>query len=163
MKRILIAVGGIMLIAYFLFLAAFYSASRQRPDLVTRINAAGGVDALKEDCLRITASTVHQPLLKSGEYPPTIAKLHPVRVSGNGGYQGNVILAWFELDDCGIEVAPAGCPHDFIPVRPPGHPKAWKVADGVFAFKKPTRARHAWIHLRERWYDLVYAVFPSRP
>jgi hypothetical protein len=155
MKKVFIGVGGV-LAAYLLFLTAQYFASVQRPDLVKRINAAGGFEALKQDCLVVMGG--FGEFLNPSEYPRTITALRPKRVGAGGGSHGNVIMAWFELDDCGIYVAPRGCPPDFMPVRPGGHPQAWKVAGGVFAYKRPTRARHAWIYLREIWYESFYAL-----
>lgn len=120
---------------------ALYSACKRSPGLAQRLQAAGGPDALKTECLGFVAayeaSSGQQRNWHPGQtnFPPMMAALQPRVVQV--GQQGNVVLVHLGLlalpRPAGLYVAPRGCPSDFLPERPAGS-RVSKLAEGVFEY-----------------------------
>jgi len=118
-----------------------FCACRQRPNLATRVKAAGGVDALKAECHGFVAAYEASSGQKftwfphQTNYPPTVAALRPRSVQV--GVQDGVVLVHLGFNigphPYGIYVAPKGCPPDFQPHRPLGS-RISKLADAVFEY-----------------------------
>ena len=123
-------------------MTAMLSSCGDQPNLAARLQAAGGADALKTECLGFVSAyeakaVKHFTWFKDKtDFPPTIAALQPRAVQV--GKQGDVILVHMSFvispRPYGIYVAPRGCPSDFLPLRPLGS-RVSKVADGVFVYE----------------------------
>jgi hypothetical protein len=125
-----------------LLIAVVFSSCRDNPNLGTRLQAAGGADALKSECLGFVtayeAMSVPHFTWFPGQtnFPPTIAAMQPRALQV--GRQGDVILVHMSFvispRPYGIYVAPRSCPSDFLPARPSGS-RISKIAEGVFQYE----------------------------
>ena len=128
-------------VSVLLSILVMFSACKQNLSLASRVQAAGGANALKAECLGFIAAYEASSGKKMNWYPgqtnfpPTIAALHPRVVQV--GRQGRVILVHLGFvigpHPYGIYVAPRGCPSDFLPERPLGSTIS-KLAEGVFEY-----------------------------
>lgn len=135
--------GSIRLGIFVLFFiaAAMFSGCRGRSQLADRVKAAGGVDALKAECLQFVVTYEQSGGRKftffpvQTNYPPTIAALAPRTVQV--GQQDDILLVHLGFvtgpHPFGIYVAPKGCPKSFVPRRPLGS-RISKLGDGVFEY-----------------------------
>ena len=128
-------------VSVLLSILVMFSACKQNLSLASRVQAAGGANALKAECLGFIAAYEASSGKKMNWYPgqtnfpPTIAALQPRVVQV--GRQGSVILVHLGFvigpHPYGIYVAPRGCPSDFLPERPLGSTIS-KLAEGVFEY-----------------------------
>lgn len=127
---------------FILVVAVMFSACRDNPNLSARLQAAGGADALKSECVGfVTAyeamSVPHFTwMANQTNFPPTIAAMQPRAIQV--GKQDDVVLVHVSFvarpRPYGIYVTPRGCPSNFLPARPSGS-RISKIAEGVFQYE----------------------------
>jgi hypothetical protein len=119
---------------------AVFLGCEPRINLAERIRLAGGIEALKADCLKLAATyeasgMKHISLSRQTNQPATIAALAPRGLQV--GRQGDVVLVHMVFAvgsrPYGLYVAPRGCPPGFVPDRPFGA-RISRIADGVFEY-----------------------------
>jgi hypothetical protein len=122
------------------FIANMFSGCEQPSDLAERVKEAGGVEALKADCLQLAAELETSGLKSISlssrtNHPPTIAALGPKNIQV--GRQDDVVVVHMSFvrgpHPYGLYVAPRGCPSTFQPKRPLGS-RVSKLSNDVFEY-----------------------------
>ena len=111
------------------------------PQLLNRIQTAGGVEDLKKECsdLVLEFEKAHFDIVSNTNYSPVIAKLTPqiVEIEEQQSYSFVNIQISGGFDHNGLLVSPKPLPSDFMPVRGGGGKwRIWRLADGVFEYRE---------------------------
>jgi hypothetical protein len=123
-----------------IFITALAGCNRG-PRLLSSIQTAGGIEALKKDCAELVSNfeNTRPDIIDKTNYPPVVAKLSPqiVRIQEQRSFTFVAIQITGGFSHSGLLVSAQDLPLDFVPLQGGGGKwRVWKLADRVFEYRE---------------------------
>lgn len=121
-------------------MAAFVGCGRG-PQFLSKIQTAGGAEALKKECADLVSEfkNTRPDFVDATNYPPIITKLtaQTVGIKEQDSFAFVDIQITGGFSHSGLLVAAQPLPPNFVPLKGGGgNWRVWKLADGVFEYRE---------------------------